>query len=79
MKRLLSPLLIFVLMITAYAASVPLRMRYLYQTPPRVNTIGMVAHYKLSGSLETPTSVFDYQCDGKDGTLTDTDATFVPQ
>ncbi len=40
---------------------------------PQINTVGLVAHYKLWAGLTTTASVFDYSLDGKPGTPTGTD------
>ncbi len=40
---------------------------------PQVNTVGLVAHYKLWAGLTTTASVFDYSLGGKPGAVTGTD------
>ncbi len=40
---------------------------------PQINTVGLVAHYKLWAGLTTTASVFDYSLGGKSGTPTGTD------
>lgn len=40
---------------------------------PQVNTVGLVAHYKLQYGPMTPSEVFDYSLNGFVGTLTGTD------
>ena len=37
---------------------------------PQVNTVGLVAHYKLWAGLTSAASVFDYSLNGNDGTIT---------
>ncbi len=40
---------------------------------PQVNTVGLVARYKLWSGLTSATTVFDYSLGGKPGTVTGTD------
>ncbi len=40
---------------------------------PQVNTVGLVAHYKLWAGLTTTGEVFDYSLNGNTGTVTGTD------
>ncbi len=40
---------------------------------PQVNTVGLVAHYKLWAGLTSATTVFDYSLGGATGTVTGTD------
>ncbi len=44
---------------------------------PQVNTVGLVAHYKLWAGLTTAGDVFDYSLNGNTGTVTGTDITPV--
>ena len=45
---------------------------------PQTNTVGLIAHYKMWDGLMTTSKIFDYTCNGNDGTLQDSDNTLVP-
>lgn len=54
---------------------------FVRQMPPQVNTVGLIAHYKLWDGLMSIGlgKVFDYACHGHDGTIQDgADGSLVP-
>lgn len=78
MKKVLIILLILSITIVAYAAFTGAGVRFTRPLHPQVNTVGLIAHYKMWDGLMTTDEIFDYTCNGNGGSLQDTDATLVP-
>lgn len=81
MKKVLIILLILSIAITVYAIIPTSRARYVRPMHPQVNTVGLIAHYKMWDGLMTTGEIFDYTCNGNNGTLFDTDTplTLIPK
>lgn len=80
MKRFLIILLILSITLTVYATYIGAGVTFVRPLHPQVNTVGLVAHWKLWNGLMTTGLVFDYSLNGNDGTLVDTDTpiTLIP-
>ena len=77
MKKIII-LLVLLITVVAYAAFTGAGVRFARPQHPQVNTVGLIAHYKMWDGLMTTDEIFDYTCNGNGGTLQDTDATLVP-
>lgn len=80
MKKVLIILLILPITIVAYAAFTGAGVRFTRPLHPQVNTVGLIAHYKMWDGLMTDGEIFDYTCNGNGGSLQDTDdpITLIP-
>ncbi len=78
MKKALIVLVMLSITITAYSVYIGAGVTFARSLHPQVNTVGMIAHYKLWDGLMTTSKIFDYGPNGIGGTLYDTDAPAAP-
>ena len=77
MKKVLV-ILVLSMTIVAYATFTGAGVRFARPLHPQVNTVGLIAHYKMWDGLMTTDEIFDYTLNGNGGTLQDTGATLIP-
>lgn len=79
MKKIII-LLVLLITVVAYAVFTGAGVRFARPQHPQVNSVGLIAHYKMWDGLMTTGKIFDYSLNGHGGTLVDTDTpiTLVP-
>lgn len=78
MKKVLIILFVLSITISAYAVYIGAGVTFVRPLRQQVNTVGLVAHYKMWDGLMTTGKIFDYTCRGHGGSLLDGDVTLFP-